>query len=199
MMAKALALNGASRVYIVGRRLEKLQEAAKLSPHNNIIPLQGDVTSQESLEAIARRVRSEVGHVHLLVCNSGVTGPQTGVNLPKGTSAEDLQRAALQSPMSDFTQTFAVNVSGVYYNAMAFLDLLVKGSEDRYNPSVMSQVIITGSNAAFNRNVGAGIAYNASKAGVTQMMKILAGLYSPYSVRVNVIAPGSLSLNFLET
>src|ERR1700760_3093670 len=67
MMTKALALNGASRVYIIGRRLEKLQEAAKLSPHNNIIPIQGDVTSKESLENIAARIRSEVGHVHLLV------------------------------------------------------------------------------------------------------------------------------------
>lgn len=33
MMAKALALNGASKVYIIGRRKEKLDEVAKTSPH----------------------------------------------------------------------------------------------------------------------------------------------------------------------
>jgi NADP-dependent 3-hydroxy acid dehydrogenase YdfG len=32
MMAKALASNGASKVYIVGRRKDKLEEAAALFP-----------------------------------------------------------------------------------------------------------------------------------------------------------------------
>lgn len=192
MMAKTLALNGASKVYIVGRRLEKLQETFKLSPHNNIFPLQGDVTSKDSLESLAARVRTEVGHVHLLVCNSGISGPQIAVNQPKDTSAKTLQKQAMETPMEDFTQTFAVNVAGVFYNAMAFLDLLEEGSKKRYNPGVTSQVIITGSIAAFNRSVGAGIAYNTSKAAVTHLMKMLAGLYTPYDVRVNIIAPGSM-------
>ena len=43
MMAKALALNGAAKVYILGRRLAKLQEAAAQSPHGNIIPIACDV------------------------------------------------------------------------------------------------------------------------------------------------------------
>ena len=47
MVAKALALNGAAKVYILGRRLEKLEEAAKQSPHGNMIPLQCDVCIQD--------------------------------------------------------------------------------------------------------------------------------------------------------
>jgi NADP-dependent 3-hydroxy acid dehydrogenase YdfG len=72
MIAKALALNGASKVYIIGRRLEKLEQAAKASPHGNIIPLVGDVTSQDSLVALAEKVKEETGYIDLLVPNAGI-------------------------------------------------------------------------------------------------------------------------------
>ncbi|KAK3395193.1 hypothetical protein B0H63DRAFT_492155 [Podospora didyma] len=58
MMAMALAENGASKVYIVGRRENKLREAAASYP-DILVPLPGDVTSQDSLQAMAQRVRQE--------------------------------------------------------------------------------------------------------------------------------------------
>jgi NAD(P)-dependent dehydrogenase (short-subunit alcohol dehydrogenase family) len=193
MMTKALALNGASKVYIIGRRLEKLQDAAKESPHN-IIPIQGDVTDKDSLQAIAEQVRKEVGYINLLICNSGVSGPQAGVNMPKDTSAKELQKMVMDTPMAEFNNVFAVNVTGVLYNAMAFLDLLEEGNkQDKCLAGVKSQVLVTGSIAAYNRNVGAGLAYNTSKAAVTHLVKMLAGLFVEYSVRVNAIAPGRMS------
>jgi NAD(P)-dependent dehydrogenase (short-subunit alcohol dehydrogenase family) len=199
MMAKALALNGAKKVYIVGRRLDKLEEAAKESPTGNIIPLQGDVTSKESLEACADHVRKDIGYVNLVICNSGVTGPPHAINMAAGTSAKDLQKQVLATPMEDFTQAFAVNVSGVYYTAFAFLDLLEKGNEkENALEGVTSHVLVTGSIAAYNRSVGAGIAYNTSKAAVTHLVKILAGIFVPYSVRVNAIAPGRKFSNLYQ-
>jgi NAD(P)-dependent dehydrogenase (short-subunit alcohol dehydrogenase family) len=193
MMTKALALNGASKVYIIGRRLEKLQDAAKESPHN-IIPIQGDVTDKDSLQAIAEQIRKEVGYINLLICNSGVSGPQAGVNMPKDTSAKELQKMVMDTPMAEFNNVFAVNVTGVLYNAMAFLDLLEEGNkQDNCLAGVKSQVLVTGSIAAYNRSVGAGLAYNTSKAAVTHLVKMLAGLFVEYSVRVNAIAPGSMS------
>ena len=46
MMTKALALNGVNKVYIIGRRKEVIEAAAKESPHGNIIPIVGDITSK---------------------------------------------------------------------------------------------------------------------------------------------------------
>ncbi|KAE9963653.1 hypothetical protein BLS_009092 [Venturia inaequalis] len=191
MMTKALALNGASKVYIIGRRLEKLEAAAKESPHNNIIPVQGDVTDKDSLQSIAERIRKETGYINLLICNSGISGPQAGVNMPKETSAKELAKMVLDTPMAEFNNVFAVNVTGVLYNAMAFLELLEEGNKpDKCLAGVKSQVLVTGSIAAYNRLVGAGLAYNTSKAAVTHLVKMLAGLLVEYSVRVNAIAPG---------
>lgn len=46
MMTKALALNGVNKVYIIGRRKEVIEAAAKESSQGNIIPIVGDVTSK---------------------------------------------------------------------------------------------------------------------------------------------------------
>lgn len=70
-MTKAFANNGAAKVYIVGRRKEKLEAAAReASPHGNVIPIVGDVTSKESLAKVADQVKREAGFVNLLCCNS---------------------------------------------------------------------------------------------------------------------------------
>lgn len=80
MITKAFARNGAAKVYIVGRRKDKLEEAAQAAGINgNVVPVQGDVTSKDDLNRIADQVRNEVGFVNMLVCNSGVYGP----TLPK--------------------------------------------------------------------------------------------------------------------
>ncbi|KAJ4413679.1 hypothetical protein N0V82_008409 [Gnomoniopsis sp. IMI 355080] len=61
MITKALEQNGA-RVYIVGRRKEVLEKAAKEeAKHGNIIPIQGDATSKDDLERIVAQITKETG------------------------------------------------------------------------------------------------------------------------------------------
>jgi NADP-dependent 3-hydroxy acid dehydrogenase YdfG len=54
-IAKALDENGAKAVYIIGRRKETLEKAAKQGVNGTIIPLQGDMTSKESLSRRAHQ------------------------------------------------------------------------------------------------------------------------------------------------
>ncbi|UKZ58373.1 hypothetical protein TrVGV298_012241 [Trichoderma virens] len=74
-LALALDANGASKVFVIGRRESKLQETASLGLKGSIIPVVGDVTSKESLKAAVEKVAAQTTHIDLLVVNSGIMGP----------------------------------------------------------------------------------------------------------------------------
>lgn len=188
MMAKALAANGASKVYIVGRRKEVLEAAARESPDGRIIPLVGDVTSKDSLRSIALQVEREVGYVNVLIANSGISGPQTSPITPQ-TSLQDYQSALWNLPLEEYERTFAVNVTAVHYTLVAFLHLLHAGNE-KNNVKQKSQFIVTSSIGGFNRNVPGGYPYGQSKAAATHLIKQFSTQMVPYGIRANAIAPG---------
>lgn len=188
MMAKALALNGAHKVYIVGRRKEVLEAAAKESPHGNIIPLVGDVTSKDSLRSVVTYIEKDTGYINVIIANSGILGPRTPSITPE-TSIVEFQSTLWDTPMEEYTQTFAVNTSAVYYTIVAFLMLLDAGNK-KGNVSQRSQVIATSSIAGFNRNAPGGFAYGQSKAATTLLLKQLSTTLVPYRIRANVLAPG---------
>lgn len=196
MMTKALALNGAARVYIVGRRKEPLEAAAKESPHGNILPLQGDVTSKDSLQSLVTHIEQDVGYVNVLIANSGTGGPQL-TNLTPESSLKEFRSTLWNASFEEYTETFAVNSSAVFFSIIAFLGLLHAGNE-KGNVEQNSQVIATSSIGGFNRHVPSGYAYGQSKAATTHMMKQLATNLAPYGVRANVIAPGRMLLHFLD-
>jgi NAD(P)-dependent dehydrogenase (short-subunit alcohol dehydrogenase family) len=193
MMTKALAANAAHRIYIIGRREDVLREAANSINPEIVMPLSGDVTSQESLLQIAEKVQAETGYINLLIANAGMMGPKPLKAPPNSPppSLADYRAHALQTPMEDFTQTYAVNTTAVYYTTLAFLSLLDAGNKQaNMGPDWRSQIIATSSIAGFSRLPGASFAYNSSKAAVTHMMKMLATSFVPYKIRCNVLTPG---------
>ena len=224
MMATALAENGASKVYIVGRHEDKLSSAATLHPryaclhetdlslvpplwrrlrlqptisdNHSIVPLPGDVTSQDSLQAAAERVRQEVGHIDLLVANAGMAGPGLkGLN-PRATPA-DFARSAWSTPMPEFDAVYQLNCTAVYYTILAFLGLLDAGNERRRPGEPRSQVIATSSMVAFHRDPRYGFAYLSSKAALVSMIKSFATYGVAWRIRFNTIAPGRESSHIL--
>jgi NAD(P)-dependent dehydrogenase (short-subunit alcohol dehydrogenase family) len=193
MITKALAANGAHKVYIVGRRKDILEDAARQINTDVVIPIVGDVTSRESLLQIAERVESDTGYVNLVVANAGIMGPRPLKNAPNKPppSISEYRAHALKAPMEDFTDTYAVNATGTYYTALAFLDLLDAGNrKGNMGPDWRSQIVATSSIAGFSRLNGASFAYSSSKAAVTHMMKMMATAFVPYKIRCNVLAPG---------
>lgn len=63
--ARALDANGAKAVYIVGRREEVLQEAAKTGVNGSIKPIVGDVSDKASLTKIVEQIRQDQYANHL--------------------------------------------------------------------------------------------------------------------------------------
>jgi NAD(P)-dependent dehydrogenase (short-subunit alcohol dehydrogenase family) len=118
MMARALALNGANKVYIVGRRKEVVENASKSVSTNNIIPLVGDVTSKEALSSIVSHITSEVGYINLLVANSGILGPQAAQKITSESTVADFQKAWGESSFEEFADTFKLNTVAVWYTML---------------------------------------------------------------------------------
>lgn len=198
MMTKAFALNGAHKVYIVGRRKDKLEEAAKISP-SIIIPIVGDVTSKESLISVASQIKNETGYVDLISCNSGTMPPPIAAKPAESTVAE-YAKAALELDPQDWTTTFATNSISIAFTTFAFLELLAAGNEraEAHSAGRKSQVLVTTSIAGYLRNPGSNLAYGASKAAATHLIKHLAGTLAPFSIRVNGIAPGLFPSDLAE-
>ncbi|KAG5983302.1 hypothetical protein E4U55_000286 [Claviceps digitariae] len=187
--AHALVDNGAKAVYILGRRKEALVSTQEKSTNPHVVhPVVCDVTSKDSLTAAVERIRSEIGYINVLFANSGINNAGTDA-IQTNDDVKTVQSKLWKPDMEDFTRDLHVNVSGVYYTAVAFLDLLDQGNK-RGVVAEKSQVVLTASGASFSRMPFSGFAYGASKAAVTHMTKQLSTTLAPYKIRVNAIAPG---------
>lgn len=201
-MARALAVNGARKVYLLGRRLPVLEAAAASHP-SVLIPLQCDVTSKPSLQSAVDHITSDTGFLNLVIANSGIIGPTTNRWDPTLSLAELRQKLFVETSMDEMTETFHVNVTGAYFTLLAFLELLDKGNEQAMCggfgrpsveggtvPSVQSQVVVTSSIAAFSRNAASTPGYAGSKAAVLHLVKHASSQMARFGVRANAMCPG---------
>ncbi|KAK1033569.1 hypothetical protein LTR33_016699, partial [Friedmanniomyces endolithicus] len=118
MLARTLEANGA-KVYITGRRMEKLQEAAKLAEHGNIIPVQGSTTSHDDMQRIVDQVTKETGYIDVLVANAGMTTFDASPNarpIPtaKSSVAEVRDYYFNYRPQEVWTETLETNIAAVF-------------------------------------------------------------------------------------
>lgn len=212
-MAYALDINGASKVFIIGRREERLKETAASAISGSIIPVMGDVTSKESLQAAYDIISSQTDHVDLVVANSGTAGRPYASSEPKPDGSmppfSELRNHLWSIPMEEFTNVSHVNVTGAFYTILAFLPLLKAANKKRSAPEqyIVSpprpQIIITSSIAGFSRFAPGDMSYNFSKVAVNHMVKLLATTLVQDDIRVNGIAPGlyytDMTLSFYES
>ncbi|KAF2172798.1 hypothetical protein M409DRAFT_49326 [Zasmidium cellare ATCC 36951] len=201
MLTKTLASNSASKIYIIGRRPEKLHAAVTATSINgNVIPIVGDVTSKASLTAIASQIKSETGYINLLISNSGYY-PTPRLN-PKGlassgASLEEFADAAMAQDPEAWERGFATNTTAVAFTTFAFLKLLGEGNkpQNQFSPGVKSQVLVTTSIAGYIRNTEC---YALTKAATTHLIKSLALNLAPYEIRMNGLAPGLFPTDLAE-
>ncbi|KAK9778417.1 hypothetical protein SCAR479_04819 [Seiridium cardinale] len=187
MIAQALEANGAI-VYILGRRQQTLDNAAKTAKQGNLYPIQCDVTKKSDLERAAEEIKLKYGYVNVVIANSGVVGPNV-LGMPEKPSISEFKNWLWNWDPDELNNTFAVNTAGVFYTAVAFLELLDEGNK-RGHLKQRSQVIATTSIGAYVRTLVAGFGYEGSKAATTHIMKQFSTSLVPYGIRANIIAPG---------
>ncbi|KAK6069118.1 short-chain dehydrogenase/reductase [Seiridium cupressi] len=154
----------------------------------NLHPIQCDVTKKSDLERAAEEIKLKYGYVNVVIANSGVVGPNV-LGMPENLSISEFKNWLWNWDPDELNNTFAVNTAGVFYTAVAFLELLDEGNK-RSHLKQRSQVIATTSIGAYVRTLVAGFGYEGSKAATTHIMKQFATSLVPYEIRANIIAPG---------
>ena len=124
-----------------------------------------DVSSDESVTALAERVAAEHGRCDVLVNCAAVVA----VGDVCTVSEEDWHR------------TFDVNVTGIWRTARAFIPLMRDGG-----------AIVNVASAAALRAIPEMPAYVASKAAVVGLTRAMAIDHAPQGIRVNCVCPGQV-------
>lgn len=202
MMARALAANGAKRVYLLGRRPDVLIEAVKHNPAI-LVAITCDVTNKESLQKVVDKITYDVGYINLFVANSGVLGPPNkwDTSMPLSEVRKNL---FTNFQMEEMTSALNANVTGAFFSMVAFLELLEAGNKNAVEkggfgkpdkegsnvPSVQSQIIVTASIAGYSRKTVSTPAYGSSKAAMIYLTKQASSALAPYGIRANALAPG---------
>ena len=121
-----------------------------------------DVSKEEDVEAMARRVLAEFGRLDILVNNAAVAAPGS----------------FLEVPIRRWDLVLNVNLRGAYLCARAFLPSMI----DRRGGS-----IINVSSYAAHTEGSWGLAYSVSKAAMERLTTGLAAELSPSGVAVNAL------------
>ncbi|PBK64181.1 NAD(P)-binding protein [Armillaria solidipes] len=189
MIAKAFAANGA-KVYITGRRLNVLEQAAAsvTGVPGSIVPIQMDVTDEESVRAGAKHIEGIDGKLDILVNNAGFAA---SLRDPEFT----LKKFAAEDPfepktVQNWADLFALNTIAPFFVIRAFQSLLVKGASSR--PQGTSSVINISSAAAKMNTSLPMAAYSVTKAALDKLTLVLATSFGGRGIpiRVNTLQPG---------
>jgi NAD(P)-dependent dehydrogenase (short-subunit alcohol dehydrogenase family) len=194
-IARGFIENGAKRVYIVGRRLEKLVEKAdelnKLEFDGEVVPVQGDVSSRETVDLLVQYFKGREESIDILVNNAGFGQETREEHVPpiaeNASAAEKLSHRLYYNNFAEWSDHFSINVTGPYFLAAGLVPLLAKAAEkgdgqgNIINVSSIAGLHITTKNSA---------AYQSSKAGLLSVSQVLANRLDGSKIRVNTISPG---------
>ena len=171
-MAQGFLEAGAARVYITARSADRLEAKAKELSEitgGECIPIVGDLSALEGVEALSAALREKESYIDVLVNNAGL-----------GTGGPFSLMSA-----HDWDRTMDINLRAPLFLTQALLDML-KG---RATVEAPSSVIFISSVAASEIYAHV-MAYSTSKKAVEHLTPQLALSLADDHVRVNAIAPG---------
>jgi NAD(P)-dependent dehydrogenase (short-subunit alcohol dehydrogenase family) len=184
--AIAVALAGAGAdVVLAARTGSQLNSATDdvLAMGRRALSVPTDVSSSIQVDALVKRAIDHFGGVDILVNNAGTLLAAALVPLPESGDGSTASPVAPTSRLSDdqWRRVMDVNLTGVFYCCRAVAPhMLAKRS---------GKIINISSNNA-HQAMPTVSAYNASKAGVNMLTRVLALEWAAYGVNVNALAPG---------
>jgi NAD(P)-dependent dehydrogenase (short-subunit alcohol dehydrogenase family) len=159
--AKLFVAEGA-KVYITGRRQERLDEAVK-EVGGSTIGVQGDVANPADLDRLFETIARDHGALDIVFANAGISGV-----------------AALgEIDEAHFDRIFGANVRGMLFTVQKALPLMKSGGT----------VVLNGSGSG-SKGFPSQSVYNATKAAVRSFARSWTTDLKSRGIRVNVVSPG---------
>jgi NAD(P)-dependent dehydrogenase (short-subunit alcohol dehydrogenase family) len=182
-IVRGLAHQGV-RVLLGSRSLERGRNtAAELD--GEIEPVELDVTRQEHVDALARRVRTDHGRLDILVNNAGV-------NVLDFHALDHLPRPS-EETVEDIRNVYEVNLFAVVRMMNAFLPLLLEAAA----PRVVNITSRRGSIGEPGAWVGQpSMSYSSSKTALNAITVHYAREFADTALKVNGAAPGHVATEF---
>jgi NAD(P)-dependent dehydrogenase (short-subunit alcohol dehydrogenase family) len=164
-----LLVDGGARVVITGRSQATVDAARELG--ENAVAVRGDVAALSDLDALADRVKGELGTIEALFVNAGIAGAT-----PFETITEEV-----------YDEMFAINVKGAFFTVQKLAPLLSTGAGVVLTTSVANAIGMLDTSV-----------YAAGKAAVRSMARSFSRELLPRGIRVNAISPGPIDTGILE-
>jgi glucose 1-dehydrogenase len=164
------AKNGANVIVCYHSKEERAKEALRnVQQYGKATLINLDVSSEQDVEAKLNQIIGEFGGIDILVNNSGVNG--------SGIPIDEMDTKT-------FDKTIQTNLYGTFFCSRKFIQHCkgVKKKGKIINISSVHEEI----NAPGNGD------YNASKAGIRNLMRTIALEVAPFGINVNNIAPGMI-------
>ena len=165
-----LLVAGGARVMITGRNQVALDTAAG-QLGGGVIAVRSDAASLPDIDALAGRVKAELGSLDLVFVNAGLTR-----FLPFESMTEEV-----------YDEVFAANAKGAYFTVQKLAPMIREGGS----------VVLTTA-VANVKGLPMISAYAASKAALRSMARSLARELAPRGIRVNAVTPGPMDTGILE-
>jgi NAD(P)-dependent dehydrogenase (short-subunit alcohol dehydrogenase family) len=170
-----LFLARGARVLGVDRDPEALRRLRDdLGAGDDLIVMQGDVTSEPSVREFVAACRDAFGRIDIFFNNAGIEGRVTPLT---------------ETSLEDFRRVLDVNVVGVFLGMKHVIPVMVAGGG--------GAIINTSSTAGLTGSPGV-CAYNASKHAVIGLTRSATAEWGAKGIRINSITPGPIESRMMS-
>jgi short-subunit dehydrogenase len=178
-IGRAIALKFAAcqaKVVLIARDKQRLNEVKGLiqDQGRKAFTFKADLTCPEEIKDVFTRIRTQVGHPHILVNSAGIGS---------------LGKAVIDITAEDYQQIFDINVRAAFLVIPQVLPAMIKAKEG----TIINIGSISGKIGKANQSL-----YCASKFALAGMTEALLEEVRAYNIRVSLISPEMVHSKFIQ-